>query len=398
MVIKLQDGNRYPDNIKEQFEKCEEKSFNANFKNVGEDFSSKNLFNNITKDSVYNIIVNLQLELDYPRKLRKNELIENLDKFINDNLSSICSKNLNMGEYNLIKKIIKNNGLIDYVHTKLNYELIIALRDLGLAFPIIKDGVKKICIPENYIKKLEGIYNDLTILSMVKEHDRLFKIAYAMVYYYGVVNYEVIQKKLALFINTDVDEFLLIRCIINHTKRYRQISFEFPNFIYHEVLIEDHIITEQNSRRDIDYAAFDQQGLLNVVESDFCVWNKYDRRMFEYLSGILDATPKEISQIVDRVIILIKNDIKMTSIVERICQEIVFDSKEQLEIIVSNISSMNNNCKMWVLKGHSPDELFSVERESLNPLPSKSIKIGRNAQCPCGSGKKYKNCCGIFSK
>ena len=87
MVIKLQDGNRYPDNIKEQFEKCEEKSFNANFKNVGEDFSSKNLFNNITKDSVYNIIVNLQLELDYPRKLRKNELIENLDKFINDNLS-----------------------------------------------------------------------------------------------------------------------------------------------------------------------------------------------------------------------------------------------------------------------------------------------------------------------
>ncbi|MDY6862516.1 MAG: SEC-C metal-binding domain-containing protein, partial [Thermodesulfobacteriota bacterium] len=22
------------------------------------------------------------------------------------------------------------------------------------------------------------------------------------------------------------------------------------------------------------------------------------------------------------------------------------------------------------------------------------MKIGRNAPCPCGSGKKYKNCCG----
>ena len=26
--------------------------------------------------------------------------------------------------------------------------------------------------------------------------------------------------------------------------------------------------------------------------------------------------------------------------------------------------------------------------------PAESEKIGRNAPCPCGSGKKYKKCCG----
>ena len=26
--------------------------------------------------------------------------------------------------------------------------------------------------------------------------------------------------------------------------------------------------------------------------------------------------------------------------------------------------------------------------------PRKVKKIGRNEPCPCGSGKKYKNCCG----
>jgi len=30
----------------------------------------------------------------------------------------------------------------------------------------------------------------------------------------------------------------------------------------------------------------------------------------------------------------------------------------------------------------------------LKPVPAKSEKIGRNAPCPCGSGKKYKRCCG----
>ena len=32
--------------------------------------------------------------------------------------------------------------------------------------------------------------------------------------------------------------------------------------------------------------------------------------------------------------------------------------------------------------------------EKLTRTPVKSVKIGRNEPCPCGSGKKYKKCCG----
>ena len=28
------------------------------------------------------------------------------------------------------------------------------------------------------------------------------------------------------------------------------------------------------------------------------------------------------------------------------------------------------------------------------PIPAKSLKVGRNQPSPCGSGKKYKKCCG----
>jgi preprotein translocase subunit SecA len=27
------------------------------------------------------------------------------------------------------------------------------------------------------------------------------------------------------------------------------------------------------------------------------------------------------------------------------------------------------------------------------PIRNRTEKVGRNEQCPCGSGKKYKNCC-----
>ena len=37
--------------------------------------------------------------------------------------------------------------------------------------------------------------------------------------------------------------------------------------------------------------------------------------------------------------------------------------------------------------------IVSVLDDKLLPIRRKNPKIGRNDPCPCGSGKKYKNCC-----
>lgn len=38
--------------------------------------------------------------------------------------------------------------------------------------------------------------------------------------------------------------------------------------------------------------------------------------------------------------------------------------------------------------------IAAVLQQRQAPAPASSTKIGRNDRCPCGSGKKYKNCCG----
>ena len=40
------------------------------------------------------------------------------------------------------------------------------------------------------------------------------------------------------------------------------------------------------------------------------------------------------------------------------------------------------------------DEVSAAEAQKKAPLTADGKKIGRNDPCPCGSGKKYKNCCG----
>ena len=48
-----------------------------------------------------------------------------------------------------------------------------------------------------------------------------------------------------------------------------------------------------------------------------------------------------------------------------------------------------NSERTQTLKGTANDG-----KETLKKTPKKTTKIGRNDPCPCGSGKKYKNCCG----
>lgn len=55
-----------------------------------------------------------------------------------------------------------------------------------------------------------------------------------------------------------------------------------------------------------------------------------------------------------------------------------------------------NNMPHWQLKGHTPVEaqaILNARRSITLPIIS-AKKPGRNDPCPCGSGKKYKNCCG----
>lgn len=74
-----------------------------------------------------------------------------------------------------------------------------------------------------------------------------------------------------------------------------------------------------------------------------------------------------------------------------------FEGMGQVEGFVQLIMDVQNNTRLWSNYGHTPSELFAADKSNLIPLPARPAsvaKIGRNDPCPCGSGKKYKHCCG----
>ena len=63
---------------------------------------------------------------------------------------------------------------------------------------------------------------------------------------------------------------------------------------------------------------------------------------------------------------------------------------------IANGSIRVSDLRQQILSAQLPNEDLRMEllKELAEIQPKKATKIGRNELCPCGSGKKYKKCCG----
>ena len=76
------------------------------------------------------------------------------------------------------------------------------------------------------------------------------------------------------------------------------------------------------------------------------------------------------------------------------------------KISTSIFDRYNNYTSTWLNFGEEEEEDYSdyeddeplkeiyEEVKNTVPLPGEKPKVGRNEPCPCGSGKKFKKCCG----
>lgn len=117
-----------------------------------------------------------------------------------------------------------------------------------------------------------------------------------------------------------------------------------------------------------------------------------------YFSELI-SDPDEIEDLLDEIHDISVAGMRMQEYFDLLdSADIVFDGMKQAEKMMRLIVDVQNNTRQWTNYGHTPNELHPSDKSNLLPFPSvhpvHSQKIGRNDPCPCGSGKKYKKCCG----
>lgn len=71
------------------------------------------------------------------------------------------------------------------------------------------------------------------------------------------------------------------------------------------------------------------------------------------------------------------------------------NSMEELKGAMESLIAFLNRTPQWVLMGNSPEAVSRMSQAAPKTPFLAEPKVGRNDPCPCGSGKKYKHCCGM---
>ncbi|MGI6648970.1 MAG: SEC-C metal-binding domain-containing protein [Bacillota bacterium] len=361
--------------------------------------------NRLTKDEMDNI--RKKLSFNNLSSLRKAELAAELVRLIPMKFKEVLSY-LDQGRYGLIKLIAQNSGVITGYDMKTRAAE--ALLGYSLVFPGVNNNDQKVlCLPQELVDTFWQV-DTPELEKIVRRNTEWVLLTHGMLYYYGVASPWFINWKISQLTGQDIDFREYINVMSVAMDHYGQVRWSSFGFCDHRVFDAKKIIEEHSMRDNVDYYPFTKQQLLKAGEPDYIDRSPAMNDLISFLLQYYELNNEETDEIALQLINLINLDAKSTAIIEYLNSWFEFPSFDFVRQLTSKITDLHNNTRQWVLKGHTPNELFQEEKKHLRPLPTEPFqlgqtdskvidlktrtKVGRNDPCPCGSGKKYKKCCG----
>lgn len=326
--------------------------------------------------------------------LKKEELIDRLVKLVPENLNHILYK-LDGERYELLRKIIGNNGYIgleDPDHTKLIY-----FRSLGLIFTGWVNNERALLIPVEVMDAFKRV-NNHELKTTVKRNTLWVNLTRGMLFYYGILEKDILIQNLEKYTKTKHDAQEVMEVISNASYYYSEMRSTEYGFRNSNIINEDKIRKEQQARWDIPYYNFTKKELLEAARKDYLDRTPQILEFSRHFKLGYDIAEDELDSFLVDIVNMINNMYSINDIIKMLEEHFEIVDFEQMHTISILVMEINNNTKMWILKGNSPNDLFGSQDLSSAGSGSTIVrtrrKIGRNEPCPCGSGKKYKRCCG----
>ena len=160
-------------------------------------------------------------------------------------------------------------------------------------------------------------------------------------------------------------------------ERWQETAFQKRSKKDEELFWADYLLKEQKIYEDIlENKISEMKGILSELAQKYNMSN-------EFFCGFLDGISGALPQPVNLDALDENSEIVLNIDFEKLYKEMVEYKADHLY-----------NLPQWksILSEEKRKELYLAQKKSKTIV--KEEKIGRNDPCPCGSGKKYKKCCG----
>jgi len=181
----------------------------------------------------------------------------------------------------------------------------------------------------------------------------------------------------------DVIRLVIDQLLDRYEAKEKEISLERMRQLERILLLQtidakwkDHLYAMDQLKDGISLRAYAQRDPL--VE--------YQHEGFDMFQAMYDSINYEVAELIFKVQ-PVKEDERPKSILSQLPHEFVHNE-------FSSLSGQRPPVAMPRAMNSPDDEMPEKAPEPLRPYQKKGVDVGRNDPCPCGSGKKYKKCCG----
>lgn len=337
--------------------------------------------------------------------LKKNELATELARQIPLLYKNIIS-NLDKECYELVQKIVKQLG-----HLKkfsLSYAKIDVLKDYSILFPGYYQGEKVLFMPLELVNAFLEI-DSLTLQKEVQRNTTWINLTQGLLYYYGIMDSSNLIEKIEVLTKETISVMHFFNVIAFAADYYGQVSLNYSGLKDRRVFDHGKLIEEHKVRANLDYYPFTKAQLLAAGQPSYVEKNNELKDLLGFLKYHYEMKNEDLDEIALQLVTMINKDAQPAMAIQYLQNWIEIPSMDFLQELTSKVMNLYNNTRLWVLKGHTSREVAQIEQKHLQPLTkttfpvapksekvvpiSNYTKIGRNNPCPCGSGKKHKNCC-----
>ena len=202
----------------------------------------------------------------------------------------------------------------------------------------------------------------------------------------GTYNYDMISREIINNLTIDPKKYLLNE----DGNKLEKINVNELIDTFIELIIN--YIESEHEKHPKDYEEIERYILLSVVDD---AWMEHIDTMDDLKNGIglrgygqrdpVIQYKIEGSELFDEMNLQIKLQFtKMLTHVKKV-EDQKLDKKQKIQI---------TSASQEELKLPEEKQINNPKIEKAQPIVNTDKKVGRNNPCPCGSGKKYKNCCG----
>lgn len=324
---------------------------------INPSYGYKELLANLTKRELTEI---RQLwEFEGISQLNKVELVEVLITRITENMESWLQY-LSSEQIEFLKEIIFRCENYSGAYVELNEMTFVAaeyFQERGVVFFGRHENEALLLIPEELRRKIKSLLNDKDIQKQIKLNDKYIKYAVAGAIYYGILTPELLYETLERYMDVkwDVDPL----DVVAEYGRYSLAAYSTgPFFILSAVEEPREILMERESRSDLDYYVPSKKEMENAYKMGHASWNLAQRRFKKKLTKDYDLPADEAEMLIFSFSLLIKNEVSSAEIVRILTEDLGIDVFEGKNDLIQLINDFHNSTRLWVLKGHTPDELF----------------------------------------